>query len=572
MVFVASALAGCLPTGTSPVGRHVVSDRTMSGVYFAPSEIEEVPSHVLVAGPVQLESGPNKDAYSVAALYKIDDHATSGTAQGLPRANVLFSHCFVPYGDPAMFSLKTDSQGRLLLENFVAAEGKFNVYRIDPTTYAQKLLGGGNRDPRNPSNPLFTLSPARTRVLVGQSWPAIAEIDDVHISLGSSASHATFVGEDLYYGGYPFISGPLGIAPDYDTWDVLRLVPHGQPEVLAKNADLVFAFSSSEGPHLVIERTTLAQDASVNRSDSLLDPQTLQEMPLPSLLGLEPDSSVNPELRPVSPDGHWLALWASTGESKLALFNWVTSEAQNTDVSWSSRYNISEWRPGRNELWFTGSGDSSLPAPHIWKPDTALSILPAFPSSSYLAPTGPFSAFTRDGSRWFSYRWLPEQGQSAFFVGSADDPAGPAFQLRPPVVQLGAGTTLDSHWELADGKLLTAAWTDLTRMDYYLVDPNTGASQTFAIHGQVVAVGNGRALAFVDWQIGYGTGDLDLIDLTTGARTLLAENAYAAAVDPGTHAEVSPGSDALASGTRIAFLVRNRMDSPYDGLWVAELP
>jgi hypothetical protein len=63
-----------------------------------------------------------------------------------------------------------------------------------------------------------------------------------------------------------------------------------------------------------------------------------------------------------------------------------------------------------------------------------------------------------------------------------------------------------------------------------------------------------------------------LIDLATGVQTLLAQDVYAAAVDPGIHAYVAPGTDALAPGTRIAFLVRNRMDSPYDGIWVAELP
>ena len=62
------------------------------------------------------------------------------------------------------------------------------------------------------------------------------------------------------------------------------------------------------------------------------------------------------------------------------------------------------------------------------------------------------------------------------------------------------------------------------------------------------------------------------VDLATGAQTLLAENVYTVAVDPGTHADVPPGMNALAAGTRIAFLVRNPFASPYDGLWVAELP
>ena len=108
--------------------------------------------------------------------------------------------------------------------------------------------------------------------------------------------------------------------------------------------------------------------------------------------------------------------------------------------------------------------------------------------------------------------------------------------------------------------------------DGKVVDPDTGASQSFVINGQVVALGHTRALALVDWQIDRKTGDLCLIDLATGAQTLLAKNVYTVAVDPGTHADVPPDIDALAAGTRIAFLVRNPFASPYDGLWVAELP
>jgi len=36
---------------------------------------------------------------------------------------------------------------------------------------------------------------------------------------------------------------------------------------------------------------------------------------------------------------------------------------------------------------------------------------------------------------------------------SADDPAGPAYQVTP------AGAQVYSHWELADGRILAGAWT-----------------------------------------------------------------------------------------------------------------
>jgi hypothetical protein len=43
-------------------------------------------------------------------------------------------------------------------------------------------------------------------------------------------------------------------------------------------------------------------------------------------------------------------------------------------------------------------------------------------------------------------------------------------------------------------------------------------------------------------------------------------------LDPGRFANASPDADRLASGTRVAYLVRDRLESPYDGLWVASLP
>jgi hypothetical protein len=63
-----------------------------------------------------------------------------------------------------------------------------------------------------------------------------------------------------------------------------------------------------------------------------------------------------------------------------------------------------------------------------------------------------------------------------------------------------------------------------------------------------------------------------LVDLASGEQTMLAENVYAAAVDPGKTADVPMDADRLAPGTRVAFLTRSRLESPYDGLWVATLP
>ena len=71
--------------------------------------------------------------------------------------------------------------------------------------------------------------------------------------------------------------------------------------------------------------------------------------------------------------------------------------------------------------------------------------------------------------------------------------------------------------------------------------------------------------------VSAGTGDLTLIDYATGATTLIGQNVTGAILqhpfDPS-----NPTVDALASGAEVAFLVRDALDSPYDGVWVAALP
>jgi hypothetical protein len=340
------------------------------------------------------------------------------------------------------------------------------------------------------------------------------------------------------------------------------VAPDGQPELLDHNTRLFTTFATDQGFRLILARDFAPADASLpDYRYSFFDPATLQESPFSS--EAVPDYLWEPSAVLASPDGHWLAFLSAitTTADTLTLFNWVTSEAQQIDVSDCSAW---EWRPGHEELWLT-INDGTL---RIWRPETGVIAMPVAPVQNARAPNGTFSIFTSDGNYWFSMRPGQESSdEQALYVGSADDPAGPAYQVTP------AGAQIYSHWELADGRILAGAWTTFgDRRDYYLVDPSTGASQGFAVNGLLVALGHTRALAHVNWEAGLGSGDLSLIDLATGAQTLLAQDVYAAAVDPGVHADMPTGTDALATGTRIAFLVRNRIDSPYDGVWIAELP
>ena len=177
--------------------------------------------------------------------------------------------------------------------------------------------------------------------------------------------------------------------------------------------------------------------------------------------------------------------------------------------------------------------------------------------------------FTRDGSFALTveYRLEHNSVMSTFSIGSADDLAAPRMVLNRD------GNQLKSLWETRDGRVLAGiGQSQSDRQDILLVDPSTGASRLMGSGGHVVAVGKTCMLALLGWESSRGTGDLTLVDLATGEKTVLAESVFSVAVDPGPSADVSPDADPLASGTRVAYLVRDRLESPYDGLWVARLP
>ena len=127
--------------------------------------------------------------------------------------------------------------------------------------------------------------------------------------------------------------------------------------------------------------------------------------------------------------------------------------------------------------------------------------------------------------------------------------------------------------EMRDGRwLVGVSATDYQRQDISIVDPVTRTSRAIASGGHLVALSQTRALAILNWESTRQAGDLTLIDLATAEQTVLAENVYEVAVDPGTTAYVPATTERLSPGTRFGFLMRSRLDSPYDGLWVATLP
>ena len=578
--------AGCLPVGTPPAGQHVITDRTLTGVFLSPTEQDGVPSNLLVTGPSRGFPPDSRyanaddygfDSAALADLYSASFAGVSSPAAGLAEARPVVSGFLIDYRGFTGGMIPTDSQGRLIVAKYDAtydstydsmADG-IHIESLDVATGSPRDLGSANI---LPNQRFFVLSSGRTRIRTGaQGAGRLCDLDQqvCHVfgdppdnGQGTSTDNTfAFVGEDFYdvellagTSGVP--GGSLNRMRPFTTLD-----PLVQVEVLLSFTGTV-SFQTILGdrtPQLLLSLATDAGEAPF----ALLDTDSLKTSALPAEKG-------QAQFVSASSDGHWLAFvtMIATGDTgqpadhRLFLYDWTTGSFAKLD---SERVGQAigtylEWRPGRSELWFSTANRGI----GIWRPDSGLTTVHAALNPYVRAPEGKSSMFTRDGRHWFS---AGSDDGPTISVGSSDDPTGPLQPLNP------RGTKTTSYWETRDGHLLVGAWTiDGNRKDIYLVDVDAGTSRAIASAGHLVALGHTRALALLNWETSRSTGDLELVDLASGAHTLLAENVYEVAVDRGWSAALPSEADALAPGTRVAYLTSNRLASPWDGLWLAALP
>ncbi len=554
-------LTGCLPLGSEPAGRHVVHDRTLSSVLFAPSQSAGTPAHLLVFGQVR-ESLVFE--YGMADLYVAPPDAPAGPARGVDELTLLLSDARHPGPyDSRFFFEETDARGRIVAQRAETDAPNPAVWRVDPASAAREWLGS-----TFPGDPLvwrdkqITLSPKRERVVVarpGAGW-ALYEADGDSVEVPSAdEGSAGFVDEDFFYTVDDWSDSPSGEA--YVSHSIRVLPPQGRPELVATNVRMQEGFSTSRGPRLVAIGERRAGISSTPDRALLLDP-TAGEAQAISFAPLR-DTWLGH-----SPDLQWLAWREPSG---VRFFNWMTGDDV---VSASSPLSSLGWRPGHGDLWFSaGSVGDML----VLGPDKAPKRIYARPHLFWVPGTTTWSLFTPSGRHWlvrdFCVSAAATCGQEgaawsdeAIHVGSADQPTALPTQIAAK------GVTLYRVWELADGRIMAEGYTqDAVRSDLYLFDPRSLVTTVFPLKGFVVATGQGRALVFANWELGRWAGRLVLLDLATGEETELAESAYDARVDPGSFADAPP-EDRLAPGTRVAYLVRHHIDSEWDGLWVAQLP
>jgi hypothetical protein len=564
----ASMVMGCLPAGEPPAGQQLVRDRTLTYAFFSPSESDAVPSHLFCTGPYRATASGSSDALSglwfnnlYAVPYGKDVGAPTTLASLPPAVENLAPLSYTAGG----VSPATDSLGRLFLitlkeqdplSSFSPTQ-PYRMTRYNPRTGARESVGSGT---------VLSFSPSRTRVFAGERNAGTLFEREGSRPLAGIRGLPVFVGEDFYYVAVPASDSP-DRPPTSST--LTRIKPDGEPEAIYSVPGYlgITAIEGGETPRLLVN-----QGAATPALPYLfmLDLDTLTRTPLPSNLE-------NLGFLSASPSGRWLLFQASTAPTSstglpsqtLTLIDWTTGTRTDLDPAVIGEMGLGsstspEWRPGRDQLWIqTDKGAFTIEEPGDRV--TAVAMPPGLALSPLQrADTGWYSVFTRDGLHWFS-RYPPFDGR--VYIGQADDPASPMLQVNPD------GTWTAPYWDIGDGRLLVGAWADqLSRQELYLVALAAGTSQALAGGGHAVAVGRTRALALLEWDGARDAGTLTLIDLASGAKTPLADEVYEVAVDPRRSADVLPGTDPLAAGTKVAFLSRGRLASPYDGLWVTELP
>jgi hypothetical protein len=535
MVLATFACGACLPLGAPPPGRHELAARDLDGVGF----IQPAPGQ-----PATLFARRWPDPYTTpceshVSIFTLDE-ATS--PDGLATERPLAEHVELPttgiYPGTGLlqYALPSDARGRIYLMTqppTPPVDGgcpiPAKLGRFDVATGARTDLGGVV-DPQRGAQ----LSPDRTRVLFNSVPPpgeppaaraVLRDLDDHELTF--PVDNAQFVGADVY-----------GVRPPTD---LVRLNADGTMTAALTEVGGIEVVPSARGPLLSVYPNYQTNELPLPQR--LFDPATAAEVPLPTKGGDRVE---------LSPSGRYVMVIdgrPTTGDPTQVVLTDLgyTLFDRDTGTSESRTWPAGQqgiWRPGKDEFWIDAR-------------TKILRWIPGKPTlETPLSSPSDGSSFTSDGRTWLTYRGGNVEARSADHL---DDPP---FLLNPPasVTELGA--------EVPDGRLLIQVKVGpYNRFDIYLVDLVARTRTPLAAGGFVIAAGRTRALAMLKWVMTGGSGDLALLDFETGAITTLAENVYRFAIEP-----APAGGDPLAPGLRVATLVRARIASPYDGLWVTTLP
>jgi hypothetical protein len=553
LVVLSVLLVACLPEGGPGIGRQVVAERGLADVSFT-RELSGEPGAFLIftRAAAAVFPGDSPDAL-LRDLFVVsrDGGEVHLRAERLP-SQVRGTYFW-------------DARGRLYLHRNVtrmpAAERglpalvSWELLSLDPLADDTVSLGGvrGER-----------ISPSRARLYCQRTdgTSSVRDLTDgTERPVATMVRQSLFIGEDLYY---------------VDDSHLGRLTASADtPEMLLPGVLAVRPVTTPEGDLVVRRPTADSKDEALALVRLTPDGALATELARASLIG---DPFVSPEggrvawvsARPSNPnlvDLNVRDLVTGAGHREAVTAPAVTMPPPGTTRPAAPQVDVS-FRPGNQEVWF--SLDLKL---FVLQPRAVLSVdrpvntvirIGPDRSGDRLADDQPSftrrsraSLFTSDGRRWVF------QGADArHHLGNADDPGTDGGIA---VSTIGGASDL---LELEPGRRL-AVWLSPgnDRVDLYLLDLERDQLRFLAADVGSTLFGQRRVLAIVR-KVGdrRATGDLVLLDLTTGAETLLAQNVSEFAVPP------CPGCDPTAPGAPFAYLVQARVPWRYEGLWTGELP
>jgi hypothetical protein len=529
------AMTACLPAGEPPRGRQLLVARDLEEVLF----VEPAPG--AQAGIAAFRFAPHYDPDVCASFWSLFavDEATAPDELATERLladGVEHPGPFTGYDDPSgpSYGLRTDARGRLFVgwqpptpairedKLRYCPPGRGRIARIDATSGERTELGR-----------TFTLAPEtgsltrdRTRaVFAGATGPdqtpspeiVARDVDDL---------------ETVFSGSSPVVIGDAIYALDANT--ALVSVQPGSPPRTVVSGVLTFqVFTSPAGTRLLLKK------ADAEGTSTLFDPATNEEIVVPPTSGY-------PLL---SPSGRFIVWTITDFATDVATFSMFDTVTRQIETRTFAKAHYSYWRPGtgKDELWIDAADFGGKL--YRWTPGA--------PEIATDLGEG-HGDFTEDGRYWLR----SSNTSTSTEARDPDNPGAPGYVITPPKARVAYVRSLP------EGRLLVEANVATTdRYDILVVDPVARTSRPIASGGHVLVVGRTRVLAQLKWIATGRSGELSLVDLETGATTVLAENAYRWAVEP-----PPPGEDPLAPGLRVLAVVRNRVASPYDGLWLSRLP
>jgi hypothetical protein len=525
---LAAATAACLPRGDPPSGRQVIAGRESQLAAIAPPNGDGV-LRILVLRPGA--EADTRDLYVVSVDSADGPPSERLLLTGLdPTTDLGCIHRLAPCSiDPDGWTFLYSNLGNTRL-NTITGERmdmgrSFGVPFQSESGQRSFMLDAANGGPGTAPGTL--------------TEPDGSTMTFDVVPYANSGQTYAFVGEDFYY------LTPQG--------DLMHVPPAGGPERLATGVDGFRALSTPDGLVLLLNRPTSDPDV---QQTSVRDSVTGEETVLPfnavPTLGNGRDGNLS-----LSSDGRWM-LHVDSAAGVFDFYDYRAGRLAAVPAPASLELASAIWRPGTPQVWAQlGTRD----APTIWilTPDAPPVLVGNVRFWFVYTPGSIGSSFTPDGAYWFSTASDPSVSSPVIQVGLADDPTGPLHDLAPP------GVNVDRYWPVADGRLLTTVYTkDIDRADLMAFDPRTGDDRLLGEKGRVAAVGETRALGLLHFE--GGAADLTAIEIASGRQTILApEFAVTAFAEP-------QGADPVAPGTRVVYEFEARSPSPYDGVWVVNVP